>query len=242
MKKINLILLLFLSMSLFVFNSCDDDESEFVYVTFAEPEYSKGVDVGGTESFNITVYTGANVGSDTSFNIAIDPSSDAAAGSYEIPTSVTVPSGSNEGTFTVNLSDVNLGIGINNLVLNFDALRNYFDGGSTTISYVQNCTEVTATLDFNFDFYSEETTWEVRDALDGVVASKGGYVNGQWTASETITLCSGRDYTLIVYDAFSDGMNDGTNLGDYTLTINGVVKVTGGGNFGASESNSFDTN
>jgi hypothetical protein len=37
-------------------------------------------------------------------------------------------------------------------------------------------------------------------------------------------------------------MNDGTNLGSYTLTISGVVKATGGGSFGASESTDFDTN
>ncbi len=60
--------------------------------------------------------------------------------------------------------------------------------------------------------------------------------------SESIILCAGRDYTLVFYDEFSDGMDDGATLGSYTLTIGGVVKATGGGAFGASESNSFDTN
>ena len=37
-------------------------------------------------------------------------------------------------------------------------------------------------------------------------------------------------------------MDDGDNIGSYTLTIGGVEKVSGGGAFGASESSSFDTN
>lgn len=241
MKKINLLLLLFLSISLAVFNSCDSDESEFNYVTFDQPEYTKGVDVGGSESFDITIYTGQNVGSDTSFSIAVDPDSDAAAGSYELPSSVTVPSGTNEAKFTVNLSDVDLGIGINNLVLNFDALGEYFDGGSTTISYTQNCTEVTAVLDIVFDGYGSETTYGITDALDGTVASGGPYSDGQVSASEDITLCAGRDYVFTIYDAYGDGLS-WPNNGTYTLTVGSDVKASGGGNFGAEESTAFDTN
>ena len=80
------------------------------------------------------------------------------------------------------------------------------------------------------------------DSLGGVVASGGGYSRGQTPISEIITLCGGRDYTLVFYDAYGDGMNDGATLGSYTLTIGGVEKASGGGSFGASESNSFDTN
>ena len=155
---------------------------------------------------------------------------------------VLVPSGSQEGILTLTLSDVDLGIGVNDLVIGFSGEDGLFNGAPTTVSYTQQCNEVAAVLDFTFDFYASETEWSIIDALDSVVASGGGYSNGQGTTSENITLCAGRDYTLTVTDEFSDGMDDGDNIGSYTLTIGGVEKVSGGGAFGASESSSFDTN
>ena len=94
-----------------------------------------------------------------------------------------------------------------------------------------------------FDIYAEETGWAITDALGGVIASKAAtaYTRNQGTATETIVLCAGRDYTLTVTDVYADGMDDGTSLGSYTLTIGGATKVTGGGAFGASEATAFDT-
>jgi len=230
---------------LFVFlNNCSDDrfESSLNYVSFGDANYSTGVDPGGSTTIDLYVYTTKIMNSDTTFNIVVDPSSDAAPGSYDVPGSVMVPSGTNEGKFTVGLSDVNLGIGINKLVIGFTDVQGFAYGEATTLSYIQNCTEVTAVLDFSFDYYSSETGWYVTDALDGVVASGGGYSDGQWSASENITLCSGRDYTLFVTDVYGDGMFDGTNLGSYTLTIGGVVKVSEDGDFEDSKSTAFDTN
>ncbi|HLT53278.1 MAG TPA: hypothetical protein VKZ97_05290, partial [Flavobacteriaceae bacterium] len=154
---------------------CEEDIPEPTgvdYVTFAKKAYSTGVDPGGSTTFDITVYTANVVSSDRAYNVVVDPSSNAAAGSYTVPSSVTIPSGSNEGTLTVSLTDTNLGIGVNNLVLKFELSENYFVGSSTTLSYIQNCTEVTGTLDIVFDGYGAETAWEITDALGGVVISK----------------------------------------------------------------------
>ena len=240
-KTANLLLILF---SFIFLQSCEDeqfDASAFDYVGFESSSYTAGVDVGGTTTVTIPVY--ASKAGTATVSVSVDGSG-AGAGSYDVPTSVSIPSGSNEGTLTVTLSDSNLGIGVNRLVISFgdDLTSSTSSGGSTTISYTQNCAEVTATLDFSFDYWSSETSWDIKDSLGGVVVSGGGYVDGQGTASETITLCQGRSYTLTVYDAFEDGMNDGVNpLGSYTLTIGGVTKATGGGLFGASETNAFDT-
>lgn len=244
MKKITFLLLI--TMSLFVFNSCDEDiegTKDLNFVTFANTSYTAGIDVGGSSIVDILVYTTNITGSSRSFNVNIDvDNTDAAAGSYTVPASVTVEGGTNEGTLSVNLSDVNLGIGVNKLVIDFETVSGLSNGGNTTIYYTQNCNEVNATLDINFDYYASETSWNIFDSLGGVVLSGGGYSNGQAPVSLELALCAGRDYTLVFYDAYSDGMDDGTNLGSYTLTIGGVVKATGGGSFGASESNSFDTN
>ncbi|MCF7561161.1 hypothetical protein L3X39_10980 [Sabulilitoribacter multivorans] len=241
MKKIAYKFLILLSIVSFY--NCDHDSivPELEYVTFSKSSYSTGVDPGGSTSFDITVYASNISSSDRSFNVSVDASSNAAAGSYTVPSSVTIPAGSNEGALTVALTDTNLGIGVNNLVINFESSADYFSGASTTLSYIQNCTEVTATLDIIFDGYGSEVTWDITDSLGGVVVSGGGYADGQATASESITLCAGRDYTFTIYDSFGDGLSFPAN-GTYTLTLGGSVKASGGGNYGASESTAFDTN
>lgn len=241
MKKI-----IYLFVTLFSFTFLQNCEDTYVpdaaaYVTFAKLAYSTGVDPGGSTTVDITVFTADIAGSDRSFDLTADGTG-AAAGSYSVPSSVTIPAGSNEGSFTVSLSDVDLGIGVNKVKISFVHEDGFSNSAGATVSYIQNCSEVTATLDFIFDFYSSETGWYITDALDGEVVAGGGYADGIGTASESITLCAGRDYTLHVTDAYGDGMNDGANLGSYTLTIGGVVKVTGGGDFGAIESTAFDTN
>ncbi len=244
MKNIKLLLLAVVAV--FTFNSCEEDMEiqNTNYVTFAQDSYSTGVDPGGSTTVNVPVYTATVSGAERSYSVSVDAASNAAAGSYTVPTSVTIPGGTNEGTLSVTLTDTNLGIGVNNLIINFTDVAGLSNGGSTTISYIQNCTEVTATLDITFDFYASETGWDIRDALGGVVASAaiGTYSNGASPLSLSITLCAGRDYTLTFYDDYGDGMDDGTTLGSYTLTIGGVVKATGGGSFGDSVTYAFDTN
>ena len=250
MKKIaNIFLILF---SIFLFQSCENDqfESSHNYVTFGSPTISTGVDPGSSTDVTIKVYATQTSGVDRSFNVAVDPDSNAAAGSYSVPASVMIPAGAREGAFTVTLSDVDLGIGVNKLTLNFsDVLGGHDAGGSTTIEYIQNCTEVSGTLELGWDQWGSEVSWEIRDALDGVVASGGGYSNAGPVNSDTIaiTLCAGRSYTLITTDDYGDGWGA---PGNYTLTIGGVVKVQGdgslmndgGGNGAISASAAFDTN
>ena len=248
-KTVNIFLILF---SIFLFQSCEEDqfESSLNYVSFGDATYSTGVDVGGTTNFDVKVYASTTSGADRNFNVAVDADSNAATGSYVVPASVTIPSGSNEGTLTVALSDVNLGIGVNKLILNFtEVLGGHDSGGSTTIEYIQNCTEVSGTLDLGWDTWGREVSWEIRDALYCVVVSGGGYTDGGTANSDSvsITLCAGRSYTLITTDAYGDGWGA---PGNYTLTIGGVVKVQGDGSlmFGGADGNAvsssapFDTN
>lgn len=251
MKKItNIFLILF---SIILFHSCEDDQfsSSLAYVSFGDTTYSTGVDVAGSTTIDVTVYTSKIVASNVTFNVVVDESSNAAAGSYDVPSSVTVPSGSNKGTLTIGLSDVNLGIGVNRLVLNFDSVAaGYDNGGSTSVEYIQNCTEVTGTVDLTFDRWGSEVSWNIKDVLGDVVASGGGYSDtGSGTSTSdtiNITLCAGRTYTFTTTDAYGDGWG---SVGNYTLTIGGVVKVTGdgslmdnGGNGSISASAPFDTN
>ncbi|WP_435414723.1 hypothetical protein [Polaribacter aestuariivivens] len=242
MKKITYFLFAFIAV--LSLNSCEDTVEPLGtnYITFGEDSYSTGVDVGGSTSVDIPVYSANLSGSDRSFAVSVDAASNAAAGSYTVPTSVTIPAGENEGTLTVALTDTNLGIGVNNLIINFGIEEGLSNGGSTTLSYIQNCTEVTATLDIAFDNWGSESSWTITDSLGGVVASKarGTYSDGQASASETITLCSGRDYTFTFNDSFGDGLSDPSN-GTVTLSIGGTTKATVTGNFGTKFEQAFDT-
>ncbi|WP_405248058.1 hypothetical protein [Cellulophaga sp. Asnod2-G02] len=235
----NLTFLLMLSISMVFFTSCDDDESALNYISFEEFDYETVVvDVNGSATQDVVVYFSNTSGSDRSFNIEVDASSTAAAGSYDVPSAVTVPGGSNKGVFTVTMSDVDLGIGVNSLLLNFENADGVFSGDSKEINYIQACTEVIATLEIAFDAYGSETGWDVIDSLGGVVVSGPGYADGQVSVTESISLCAGRDYILVFKDSYGDGMS-----GSYTLTIDGEVKVSGPGvDFATEESNDFDTN
>ncbi|TMM29493.1 hypothetical protein FDT66_10230 [Polaribacter aestuariivivens] len=238
MKKFTYILLAFITIV--TLNSCEQSIEPLGtnYVTFAEPEFSAGVDVGGSTTVEIPVFTSNVSGSARTFVVSVDESSNAATGSYTVPTSVEIPANTNKGMITVSLTDTNLGIGVNKLILNFGAEEGLSNGGSTTISYIQNCTEVTGTLDITFDAYGSETSWEITDSLGGVVVSGGGYADGDVSVSEPITLCSGRDYTFTFKDSFGDGY---ASPGMATLTIGGDVKATVSGDFGSSSETEFDT-
>lgn len=244
MKKI-----IYLFVTLFSFTFLQNCEDTYVpdaaaYVTFAKLAYSTGVDPGGSTTVDITVFTADIAGSDRSFDLTADGTG-AAAGSYSVPSSVTIPAGSNEGSFTVSLSDVDLGIGINKVIISFVHEDGYTNSNAATVSYIQNCTEVTATLDLSFDRWGTEVYWEILDALDGVVAATAGYpdtgAGTTTTDSVTITLCAGRSYTFYAADTYGDGWGTGSS---YTLTIDGVVKVSGDGSTldKTGVSTPFDTN
>jgi len=244
MKK-KIIYLLLLALPLVLITSCEENAVGITpaldYIAFGTDKYSTGVDPGGATTFDIPVYTAKVYSAATTFNVTVDGAK-AAAGSYDVPASVSIAAGSNEGVLTVSLSDVNLGIGINEITINFKDEAGSYHGESTTLAYVQNCTEIIATLDLSFDRYGSEVFWEIRDALDSIVVSTGGYPDTgpgtTTTDSVAITLCAGRSYTFVALDAYGDGWAGG----DYTLTIGGVVKFTGDGSILDTTGVSIDFN
>mgnify|MGYP003627945066 CR=1 FL=1 len=242
MKKFTYII--FALLTIVTLNSCEDkvEALDTNYIAFGDDLYSTGVDVGGSTSVVIPVYTANLSGADRTFSLSVDPTSNAATSSYTLPASVTIPANTNSNSFTVALSDTDLGIGVNKLIINFENEIGLSTGAATTVSYIQNCTEVTATLEINFDAWASESSWTITDSLGGVVASKAvkSYTDGQASAVETITLCAGRNYTFTYNDSFGDGLSDPTD-GNVTLTINNVEKGAVTGNFGTKYEVAFDT-
>lgn len=133
------------------------------------------------------------------------------------------------------------------------------------------CTSMDLTL--NFDNTPQQTSWEILDAGNNVVASGGSYTSAFINSSITENACLPDGcYTLNVYDALGNGLcplryvasSSGTFItpgtlissgsivatlgtavspglcGNYTLSDpTGNMVVSGGGDFGTNESNTF---
>lgn len=242
MKRLYYLLLI---LPLMFLQNCEeaDLDTDLNYVTFAEDSYTTGVDVDGSSTVNVTVFSSNINGGDRSFNVIVDPASVGDASSFQVPATVTIPGGTNVGILPVVLFDNNLGIGVNKLILRFEPIANQDFGPTVTVNYSQNCEEISAVLDIVFDGYGSEIGYTVLDGLGGEVISvpAGTFADGDPSASVSFNLCLGRDYTFTLTDSFGDGLSFPAN-GSYTLTVNGIEKASGGGNFGSADSTEFTAN
>ncbi len=96
-------------------------------------------------------------------------------------------------------------------------------------------------LALTFDNYPGETSWEILDNSNGIVA-RGGPYNGETGGSVLLlneTLADGC-YTFVIRDSYGDGICCSYGNGSYTLTNTETGEVlASGGDFNASESTAF---
>lgn len=112
----------------------------------------------------------------------------------------------NEGAHTVvvNVSDPNSGIDENG------------DNDSVSISFTTVVGDEMSVL-IRTDNYPEETTWEIRNANNEVVAAGGPY-DGQTATTLTLPACLPNGcYTFIIFDEFGDGLCCGFGQGYFQL-------------------------
>lgn len=97
----------------------------------------------------------------------------------------------------------------------------------------------TVVLTLNFDNYPEETSWEIQDSSNNVVASGGTYASQAdgSTLNIDVELPDGC-YSLVMKDSYGDGMCCSYGNGSYSLSENGNV-LASGGSFDSSETKSF---
>jgi hypothetical protein len=87
------------------------------------------------------------------------------------------------------------------------------------------------------DNYPQEVTWALTDSLGATVNSGGPYTSGESVITESF--CAGDGcYTFSIFDSFGDGICCNFGLGDYALTVDGII-VASGGEYGDVESTSF---
>ncbi|MEW4922999.1 hypothetical protein [Algibacter sp. 2305UL17-15] len=246
-KTINIFLILF---SVILLQNCDDEQFEptLNYISFDESNYQSSIDPGSTTTKEINVYTTTVFGSDRAINLSVDEDNTSAnVNSYTFPASVTVPANTNRGTFTIELADINLDCS-NDLAFKLMPPEGIAQGNPATLTYYQKpssscASELNGSLDFVFDAYASEISYELRDVEGNVVISgpDSAFADGDVSTNIPITLCEGRCYSLVVMDSFGDGL---AAPGAFTLTINGKDYVeyvfdADDGNFGDSSSTIF---
>lgn len=238
MKKYLLLLVATFSMSLFVGCDYDTDLEPLNYATFERGPLSVGVDIDGSRTYDVTVYTGNVVGNDRTIDVTVGAASTLDAGAYTVPATVTIPANTNEGTLSIEVSDVNIGATGETLILNLVPTEELSVGSGLTLNVRTVCPEGTSEvrLSFIFDGYASETTWEITDAAGTVVYEGGGFADGDETFMMPVCLSPG-DYTFTIYDSYGDGLSYPED-GSVTLTTGGEELGSVEGNFG--DSGSFD--
>lgn len=224
---------------LFGFYSCDDLEiNREDFASFESTDFEFGVAREGESTNEITVYTNSISNTDRSFNIAVvSDESDLDVDAYNLPTSVTIMSGTNEGKLPITIKDLNIGEENKSLVLKLESTDGAFTGENIVLNIFRVCDKNELIIDFIFDDYPEETSWELYDSADAIVASVETY-EGETSASEKLCLPNG-EYTFVVYDAFEDGFCCDFGEGSYTLSIDGNTIATGGSFSAPSEEVAF---
>jgi hypothetical protein len=97
----------------------------------------------------------------------------------------------------------------------------------------------TVNVNMTFDNYPEETSWELRNSANAIVASGGTYGTQADGSSLTVGTCQPAGcYTFIMKDVYGDGMCCSYGNGSYTVTSGGVT-LASGGTFTTSQSTSI---
>ena len=102
------------------------------------------------------------------------------------------------------------------------------------------CNDNQVRLSLTFDNYPEETSWQIRDASDAVVASGGSYDDqADESTMEILSCLPDGCYTFEIFDVWSDGICCSWGDGSYTLIDNSNTILASGASFGSSESTAF---
>jgi hypothetical protein len=257
---------LLLTLSVFLIGcedqTSDDNFTNDSFVSFSFDE-NVGLESGATQTMPVSVYATAKSDSDRTVGLYVDESSTAAALNYSVPSSVTIPAGSMSGSFDVTITnDPDFGNGVSVIIgMTLDAgldqptaFSGTTAGGDLNVTedmFVINastiCNGVNVLFEIIFDNYPEETGWQIYEGSNasGALIAEGGISNGSITGYGGETsffanwcLPSG-DYTLVMYDVYSDGICCAYGDGSYLLTTEDGAVLASGGSFGANEITNF---
>jgi len=100
-----------------------------------------------------------------------------------------------------------------------------------------NKTEIN--INIRFDNYPEETSWELRNSDNTIIASGGTYANQADGSTITLSEClEDGCYSFVIKDSYGDGICCSYGQGNYTVT-SGNETLASGAAFAQSESTDF---
>ncbi len=243
----NLRILLYMFVAVFTLNSCTDevDPQDTPYITFAESSMDVTFDQGGSSTQSVVIYAANITDQDRTVGIQVNgASTDVDPAAYVVPTTVTIPAGSNEAMLDINLTDVNMSpFAVQTLVVSIVADPMIYTGGDLTISVGLNCPNngVKVKMVLGFDSWPEEVYWRLIDLDAGVIVlasnptpAYGAYA-GLANTSITIQECvNSGNYQLQIFDGYGDG---GTS---YVVSADGVqIANVSASSYGGSTSVDF---
>lgn len=144
---------------------------------------------------------------------------------------------------TINLPAVNVASGSHTFNAYTSNPNNTTDGNSGNDAASSSFTSGTnpVTLTIVLDNYGSETTWEVRNGSNQVVANGGPYSNNQNGVVVTSNFCLADGcFDFIIYDSYGDGICCGYGQGSYELVSDLTSAVlASGGSFSDDETTNF---
>lgn len=282
--KFNKLIMFFSALMMFsgILSSCSDDsatDNPLSGVNYISIEEIKNVEIseGETAIIEVKVFASQASSADRVFDLQIITTAPPTANAdypittanpdyYSVPTSVTIPSGSKEGTFEVSVTATDLGSG-KRIVVGIVPKEGFHLATSQTspdaegnfdviyknlvINAKERCFKNSLLVEIVTDRYGDETTWELYDSAMNLVGSGGPYpqqaTNGEYPQSPANFCLDNGNYTFIIYDnPYNDGMDtNGTGQygnGYYRLSkiVDGEeVEIAKNGTFGAFDEVSF---
>jgi hypothetical protein len=181
--------------------------------------------------------------------------------SFTVPATVTIPAGETEATFPISISSDDLNYQGKRLVIGIKSqeglnIATSYMGAYGNANYEVFSKRLVVTakkvclinpfrIEINTDAYGSETTWELYDGDFAVIAEGGPYPDqsavGIYPTTPTDLCLTSGNYTFVIYDEYSDGMNAGYGAGFYRLlNMNSdfsveVSEIAKNGTFGAND-------
>jgi hypothetical protein len=229
-NKLSLVLVFFLSLTLF---SCNDDETVVVpsnYVSFdAKQKKISLLDAEETVK-DINIYTNDVTGADRTFMIevipvpvTVPPTVTVGAANYTLPASVVVPANSNKGVIKMGVKNVSLSFVPQFLNVSIKQAAGISVGKPLLFSFTELCPLNSVTLNLKLDAYGSETKWTLYNSALEVLFTGGPYTDGGTAPIQNWCLPNG-EYTFLIEDSYGDGI---APAGSYKITrsLNGSTQT-----------------
>ncbi|MBU2929269.1 hypothetical protein [Winogradskyella psychrotolerans] len=222
MKKYYKYIAMFTAVVMF---NCEHDDSTSLsdYVGFELGPTKVIVEQDQSSTLEIMVYASEVSGQDRTYTVEADADATTLTSPYSFST-VTIPANTNEGSFTVTITDdetMNYYEADKSLYVNFTGVEGLDFSTGYLITVAEACPNIYATISITTDDWPEETSWDLYD-LSGtptVIFSGGTYDGLANTTIDTEVCLLAGSYGIAVLDSYGDGGST------YTVTSGSTVYV-----------------